>query len=195
MTDSDTRLDQALRGLNPERAPDRDLWPDIADRLDAAPARRTRSPWRYALAASLVGAIAAGVVLAPPAPDTAPVLVAAAPDTGADTAEEPWAPMLASFRQAEQTIRASTRAAEPDQASAPASEAAPLAGSQELEMAIQKLEQQSAQLREALKADPNDIDTIQTLARVERRRLELIRLVAQLDQAPAGGLSHADITF
>ena len=62
-------------------------------------------------------------------------------------------------------------------------------------MAIQKLEQQSAQLREALKADPNDIDTIQTLARVERRRLELIRLVAQLDQAPAGGLSHADITF
>lgn len=192
MTNTDGQLDQALRSLDPERTPDRDLWPGIAERLDQAP-RHRRHPWRYAAAAGLVAAIAGGLMLAPRAPEAPPITVASGPEAVPRAAHdaEPWGPMLATFRQAEQAIRASA----PQPEHAPQGDAAPLAGTRELETAIQKLEQQSAALREALKADPNNVDTIQTLARVERRRLELIRLVAQLDQAPAGGLSHADITF
>ena len=199
MIEDDKQFDRALAEL-PERpegiAPQHDLWPGIEARLDEqAAAPRVRTPWRYAMAASLVGVLVTGLVLAPQAPEPAPITVASGPAASPSNSEaaEPWAPMLAEFRQAEQAIRASTQQTA---ATTPRpQDAEPLAGSLELERAITKLENQSAALREQLKTDPNNIDNIQTLARVERRRLELIRLITTLDQAPDGGFSNADASF
>lgn len=60
-----------LRGLKLEQMPERDLWPGIASRL---PPRRSRvQRWiGYAMAASLVGALAIGVLRQAP-PDSLPV--------------------------------------------------------------------------------------------------------------------------
>lgn len=191
----DAALDRALAELAPGRQPPNDLWAGIEARLDEHPVvARRRSPWRYAVAASMVGVLVGGLVLAPQAPEPPPITVASGPMPQEPASEEPWANMLATFRQAEQTIRTSSQPVVASPSNTP-DNAQPLAGTLELERAIDKLEAQSATLREQLKADPNDIDNIQTLARVERRRLELIRLITELDQAPDGGFSNADATF
>lgn len=194
-TTGDAALDRALAELAPGVPPTRDLWSAIEARLDEHPAVASRrSPWRYAMAASMVGVLVGGLVLAPKAPEPSPITVASGPMPEASPSDEPWAPMLATFRQAEQAIRTSSQPVAASPSNRP-DDAEPLAGTLELERAINKLEAQSAELREQLKADPNDIDNIQTLARVERRRLELIRLITELDQAPDGGFSNADATF
>lgn len=195
MTDNDTQLDQALGQLSPGVSPNTDLWPGIAAQLDApAATTRRRSPWRYAMVASMVGVLVSGLIFAPRTPEPAPITVASGPAASTAQAEQPWQPMLDTFRQAERAIRTSTQPVAASPSNTP-DNAEPLAGTLELERAIDKLELQSAELREQLKSDPHDVDNIQTLARVERRRLELIRLITQLDQAPAGGFSNADASF
>lgn len=192
---SDAALDEALASLAPGRPPARDLWQGIESRLDTQPVTaRRRSPWRYAMAASMVGVLVGGLVLVPKAPEQAPITIASGPSPETAQAEQPWEPMLATFRQAERAIRTSAKPVAASPSNTP-DNAQPLAGTLELERAINKLEAQSAELREQLKTDPNDIDNIQTLARVERRRLELIRLITELDQAPDGGFSNADASF
>jgi hypothetical protein len=160
----DANLRLQLRGLRRDIAPDTDLWPGIAARIDAppAPAAGTAAapplqrvaPW--ALAASRVLALGVAWRMQPP---PAPAAVVPAPDALVVVREA-----RAMTREYDAALRELRVAAAPvaSPAAAPA-------------LALEELDRSAMQIRSALRDDPDARFLLERLRRTYAARLELTR--------------------
>lgn len=159
---NDFELRRALRDLSAGRDPQRDLWPDIAERIHAAPAapRRPRWPWPLALAASIAVASLAGLLWR-----NAPVPLDDTPPDGT---------LQVATRAAGEMLPREALALEIEYRAALASlptTAAPA----ELRPALQALDDSAIALREALDQRPDAVYLLEQLQRTYAQRLRLSR--------------------
>lgn len=146
--DEDRALPDALRWqLRAQRqdlAPPTDLWPGVAARLQTAPARPRRRPLRFAIAASVLLAVAAGGLTL-------------------QSRQQPG-PSTVARQEAQSLTREYDRALQAmPQASAPA----------ELAPAFAELDRSARQIRHALRADPDSRLLLDQLRRTYSLRLAL----------------------
>lgn len=162
-------LRRRLRQLPRERVPQRDLWAGIEARLEPAaaiPRRSPRRPWivaAFAAAASL--ALALGVLLRP-----APMQEPAAPLAGA-TAAEGMRPDTGAPPQAALVRREADAITIEYQSALALFAAAPLPP--DLEAAASELDASAAQLRHALRAQPDATYLLDRLRHTYDQRLKL----------------------
>lgn len=152
----DAQLRLALRALQREVAPARDLWPGIASRLAAQPARPVSGwrTWPWALAASLL--LMLGLAGQPGPHHARPVAVPSPPDA-AVAALPPQAQLLTRHYQA------ALRELEPH--AAPAN----------WQPGLQALDQGAQQVREALRKNPDSPLLLGQLRQIYARKLALSR--------------------
>jgi hypothetical protein len=160
-------LRRQLRALDRERSPEQDLWPTIATRIAALPARRAPVPqWsRWAVAALLLVAVGAALRwMAPqPSPTADEAAVAIAPEPPSTVTVR--SPLL---READ-ALNLQYRAAL-------AEFAAPLP--RELQPAATTLNASAAELRAALSEHPDNPYLLNQLRRTYDLRLRLNQLAS-----------------
>ena len=172
---SEFELRRRLQTLKVERQPKRDLWPDIAARLEAPAWQPVRAPRRvmlpYAAAAAVALTVVAGVWLASHLKSMvdarAPAPVASAPASSSD--------MPALLRGEALALEASydgAIASVGGERSLLTQGAAP----PELEAAARELDAATAQLHEALATEPDAKYLVELLKRTQERRLALAKL-------------------
>jgi hypothetical protein len=165
----EAELRMALRGLRRDAAPVGDLWPGIADRIAALPRQAPAAPvrphlrwlWPLATAASLVLAVGVSWTLQPPATSSPSGMPIAASQPIAAGRQAPLVQ-----REAESlTVQyhAALREFEP--------EAMP-AGWQP---GLEALDRSAAEIREALRRDPDSRLLLERLRATYTRRLALSR--------------------
>lgn len=174
---SEFELRRRLQALKVERHPKRDLWPDIAARLEAPAWQPVRAPRRVMLPWAAVAAVAltvvAGVWLASHLRSMvdarAPAPVAAA------TTPAPPTGMPALLRGEAFALEASY-----DGAIASMGGERPLlaqgAAPPELEAAAREIDAATAQLHQALASEPDAKYLVELLKRTQERRLALAKL-------------------
>ena len=152
-----------LRSLRRDIAPERDLWPSIAQRIAAtpqAPARPARRAWQrfapLATAASLALAIGLAWQLRP-APPPGPDMEAQLLATEADA-------MTREYQAALLELNGGRGRAQPAAGQAPE---------------LRVLDRSAAQIRTALRRDPDARFLLERLQRTYERRLELTQRLAQ----------------
>jgi hypothetical protein len=174
---SEFELRRRLQTLKVERHPKRDLWPDIAARLEAPAWQPVRAPRRVMLPWAAVAAVALTVV--------AGVWLASHLKSMVD-AREPAAVAAASPSSSTSDVPALLRgealALEASYDGAIASvggQRSPLAqgaAPPELEAAARELDAATAQLHEALASEPDAKYLVELLKRTQARRLALAKL-------------------
>ncbi len=158
--DTDLQLARAVRGLEVELQPQRDLWLGIERRIDQSPQPRPRSSghWLpYGVAASLLIAVASLMLnlFAPVGPDPKtsqePVGVAATLDQlSADHASR-RAPMLATFQAVNASLDHNTRV--------------------ELYRNIEIMDRARREIEAEVREHPQDRELVSALLRIQQREL------------------------
>lgn len=154
----EAELRLALRGLRRDIEPARELWPDIAARIGALPrqgASRRRHPWLLSLATAASLAAALGLawqLRAPPA--TAPAMPAVAS-----------APSLVEREADSLTVQYQAALRELDAHPVPAN----------WQPGIEALDRSAAEIRQALRAQPDSRLLLERLRDTYTRRLALAR--------------------
>lgn len=171
----DRDLARALGNLPRSKAPGRNLWPGIADRLDhRTAAGHSRLPaWRApALAASVAVAFLAGILLGQRMEHAGGPVAESAPDTSGPA-------VLTSIEASEREYQAAFRAL------APIGIAPTLFAVQDIEK-IQgswaELQQAESALLEALRQNPDNPYLGEKLLDLRAQQLEFMKQLAMLDQ-------------
>jgi predicted anti-sigma-YlaC factor YlaD len=160
------RLLAEARALPREITPSRDLWPGIAERLGE---RRLWGNWTFLTAAAMVVLALGGVFLfrdgGPPAPGAAAVPVSVPAESPAlAAAEEDYArasaALLAALQDRRSSLSTETMAS--------------------VEKNLEIIDQALAEVRDALRRDPDNPELTRMLAATHRRKVDVLQRVVKL---------------
>ena len=160
------RLLAEARALPRESAPSRDLWPGIAERLGS---RRLGGGWTYlaAAAALVLGLVGVFVLRSGPTPASAPTLV--------PVAVPAESPALAAAEEDYARASAALLAALQDRRSSLSTETMA-----SVEKNLEIIDQALAEVRDALRRDPDNPELTRMLAATHRRKVDVLQRVVKL---------------
>jgi anti-sigma factor RsiW len=160
------RLLAEARALPRERTPSRDLWPGITERLET---RRFGGNWTFLAAAAILVLALAGVFLfregRPPAPGVAAVPVSVPAES----------PALAAAEEDYSRASAALLAALQDRRSSLSTETMT-----SVEKNLEIIDQALAEVRDALRRDPDNPELTRMLAATHRKKVDVLQRVVKL---------------